>query len=105
MGQTPTLATTHQKVERLFKPEALQRIEQAGLMLIDKTADAGVRGIPGGEQRPALRSPATASGVVQTEEPYARKAPVGERRHQNRATEPTFSCYTAIILKEVVHDE
>ena len=36
MGQTPTLATTHQKVERVFKPEALQRIEQAGLMLIDK---------------------------------------------------------------------
>ena len=28
--------TTRQKVERLFKPEALQRIEQTGLMLIDK---------------------------------------------------------------------
>ena len=28
--------TTRQKVERLFKPAALQRIEQAGLMLIDK---------------------------------------------------------------------
>ena len=33
MPETPT---TRQKVERLFKPEALQRIEQAGLMLIDK---------------------------------------------------------------------
>ena len=36
MPETPTLMTTRQKVERLFKPAALQRIEQAGLMLIDK---------------------------------------------------------------------
>ena len=36
MPETPTRMTTRQKVERLFKPAALQRIEQAGLMLIDK---------------------------------------------------------------------
>ncbi len=36
MGQTPTLATTRQKMERLLKPAALHRIKQAGLMLIDK---------------------------------------------------------------------
>ena len=36
MSETPTRMTTRQKEERLFKPEALQRMEQAGLMLIDK---------------------------------------------------------------------
>ncbi len=33
MPETPT---TRQKVERLFTPAELQRMEQAGLMLIDK---------------------------------------------------------------------
>ena len=42
MDQTPTLATTRQKMERLFRPEALERIEQAGLMLIDKDDFASV---------------------------------------------------------------
>ena len=36
MAQTPTLTQTRQKVERFFNPEALQRIGQAGLMIIDK---------------------------------------------------------------------
>ena len=36
MSKTLELSTTRQKSERLFKPDALERIKQAGLMLIDQ---------------------------------------------------------------------
>ena len=44
MSKTLELSTTRQKAERLFKPDGLERIKHAGLMLIDQEDfDAMVR--------------------------------------------------------------
>ena len=68
MPETPTLVTTRQKVERLLKPTALQRMEQAGLMLIETDDFAslmqGVRGIQGRARRPARRESSSACASV-----------------------------------------